>query len=91
MIYMVYLMAVLLCLVTALAIAQAQELSQLKATVKQSAFNLMDRAGLYKDLAIKLEIEADGGDSPECFVEWAIRDCWKDADKILLPHLSHRL
>ena len=31
-------------------------------------------------LAGKLEIQADGGDNPAEFVEWAIREVWSDVD-----------
>ncbi len=52
-------------------------------------FQRLASQGFFKDivhkdccayLAKKLEIEADGGDSPAEFVEWAIKECWIDAD-----------
>ena len=52
-----------------------------KASIRMSACHAMNRAGVYKALAKELEIEADGGDSPEAFVEHAVMKVWKDCNE----------
>lgn len=56
---------------------------QIEAAREQSFFNVLDLADVADQLAAKLEIEADGGDNPADFVRWAIRECWRDADRKL--------
>ena len=34
-----------------------------------------------KELARRLEIEADGGDDPAAFVQESIKDLWREADR----------
>ena len=52
--------------------------------IRQSDAQRLCRAlsdtNICKKLAEKLEIQADGGDNPAEFVEWAIREVWSDVD-----------
>ena len=54
---------------------------RVRAARSQSFFKQLSHAHVSAELAEMLEIQADGGDSPADFVQYAIEECWKNADK----------
>ena len=52
----------------------------INSSAKQKICYALTQTDFTAELAKKLEIQADGGDDPAEFVEWAIREVWSDAD-----------